>query len=134
MAKSNLKKSVRFIEIEYLKNNKNKKINRKSKIPNKSPLPMPTPLENYRQQLDQIDSEILDLLTKRFEITKKVGEYKKANNITKVQDPAREQNMLRNLSQKAQNKELNPDLIKHIWRLILDQSVIDQQKIIFYQK
>lgn len=38
-------------------------------------------LKQYRDQIDQIDEQLISLLDKRFEITKQVGDYKRANNI-----------------------------------------------------
>ncbi len=42
-------------------------------------------LDCLRSEIDQIDSEIIELLAKRMEISKKIGEYKKAHNMMVVQ-------------------------------------------------
>lgn len=38
-------------------------------------------LDKYRNEIDQLDQEIISLLDQRFEVTKQVGIYKKENNI-----------------------------------------------------
>jgi len=48
--------------------------------------PSDTPeLDALRSDIDHIDNELLDLLAKRMEISKKIGEYKKAHNMMVVQ-------------------------------------------------
>ncbi len=48
--------------------------------------PQGTPeLDSLRTEIDHIDSELIDLLAKRMEISKKIGEYKKAHNMMVVQ-------------------------------------------------
>jgi chorismate mutase len=42
-------------------------------------------LENYRKNIDELDKNLIEILAKRFEIVKKVGEYKKENNINSLQ-------------------------------------------------
>lgn len=48
--------------------------------------PTGTPeLDALRSDIDHIDSELLDLLAKRMEVSKKIGEYKKEHNMMVVQ-------------------------------------------------
>ena len=48
--------------------------------------PTGTPeLDALRTDIDHIDSELLELLAKRMDISKKIGEYKKAHNMMVVQ-------------------------------------------------
>lgn len=42
-------------------------------------------LELYRQQIDQLDSEMLELLARRMDLSGKIGELKKENNLTILQ-------------------------------------------------
>lgn len=59
-------------------------------------------LDKYRAEIDQIDQQIIELLDKRFDITKQVGEYKAKNNIP-VLNQAREDVIIN----KLKNMELN---------------------------
>ena len=52
-----------------------------------------TPLEEYRCQIDGIDRELTRLFLDRMEVTRRVGEYKRAQGIP-VLDPAREREVL----------------------------------------
>ena len=79
-------------------------------------------LELYRKQIDEIDAQIIDLLTKRFEIVKKVGEYKKERNIPPLQ-PERWQQVLQTRKNLAKEKWLNPELIEKIWNLIHEEAL-----------
>ena len=38
-------------------------------------------LSEYRQEIDAIDNEIIDLLNKRFKVTDEVGRYKQKENL-----------------------------------------------------
>lgn len=38
-------------------------------------------LNKYRAEIDQLDQQIIELLDKRFEVTKLVGEYKAENSL-----------------------------------------------------
>ncbi len=42
---------------------------------------MKNQLNNLRKQIDQIDDLIVDLLAKRMKVVKKIGRFKKRNNI-----------------------------------------------------
>jgi len=79
-------------------------------------------LELYRKQIDEIDTQIIDLLAKRFEIVKKVGEYKKERNIPPLQ-PERWQQVLQTRKNLAKEKWLNPELIEKFWNLIHEEAL-----------
>ena len=79
-------------------------------------------LEIYRRQIDEIDTQIIDLLEKRFEIIKKVGKYKKERNIPPLQ-PERWQQVLQTRKNLAKEKWLNPELIEKIWNLIHEEAL-----------
>jgi chorismate mutase len=42
-------------------------------------------LEKLRQQIDQLDDELMQILGQRMKISEKIGQYKKDNNITILQ-------------------------------------------------
>lgn len=80
-------------------------------------------LVRLRQQIDQIDDELLELLIKRFGIVKQVGEYKKKQNLPIVNE-TREEEVLKRLKQKAEEQNSNPEQIEKIWREIINSSYI----------
>ena len=56
-------------------------------------------LDELRQQIDGIDSEIIRLFQDRMDISSKIAEYKRDNNL-KIKDPARERAKLADVASK----------------------------------
>ena len=73
-------------------------------------------LEKLREEIDEIDNEILDLLNSRGEIVKKVGAVKKNLNL-EVFQPQREKEIIDRLKNKA--KTLKKSSIEAIWKEIM---------------
>ena len=80
-------------------------------------MPNANPLPKYRSQIDQIDSQILELLADRIEVVKKVGEYKKTQNLPAL-DQSRWQAVLDKLELKCQEFNLDFELVKDLWNRI----------------
>ncbi len=72
-------------------------------------------LNKYRDEIDQLDQEIIHLLDQRLEIVKQVGEYKRENQLA-VLDQGREIKIYTKIDQ--QNLK-NPDEIKAIYQEML---------------
>lgn len=51
----------------------------------KSNIPFDTDLEQLREQVNQIDDELLNLLARRMKVSEQIGEYKKVNKLTILQ-------------------------------------------------
>jgi chorismate mutase/prephenate dehydratase len=83
-------------------------------------------LKSTRQKIDQLDSQIVELLAKRFQFAKEAGEIKKASR-KDLQDLAREQSLLSALTERAEKKGLDPVLISKLYRIILEHSVSVQE-------
>jgi len=79
-------------------------------------------LKQYRNELDQVDKEIIKLLTKRFDIVKKIWEYKKKNNIWILQ-LWRWEEVLKNRKEFAKKLWVNENLIEYIWNLIHEEAL-----------
>jgi chorismate mutase/prephenate dehydratase len=71
-------------------------------------------LQELRQQIDEIDNEMLQLLNKRMEVVKKVGEFKRITN-TIIYRPEREKAIIDRLSTLNQGKLLNRSAIEAIY-------------------
>ena len=82
-------------------------------------------LNHYRNDIDSIDLQILDLIAQRFEITNKIGELKKESNM-KVFQPKRFNEILIRL--KSLNK-IPENLIDEVWGAIHEESVNEQNII-----
>ncbi len=57
-------------------------------------------LNDIRKQIDQIDSELVDLFVKRMDLTAQVADYKKANHLP-IFVPSREREILQSVAEKA---------------------------------
>jgi len=74
-------------------------------------------LNTYRDKIDTIDNEIIDLLWKRFEIIWKIWIYKKENNIKTIQSN-RWQEVLANAKKIWVERGLDPVLVWVLWNTI----------------
>ncbi len=72
-------------------------------------------LNDYRKQLDEVDSELLRLFAKRMWIARDIAEYKKAAGL-ETADPERERAVLKRVGEAAP-AELRP-YVKTIWRTL----------------
>lgn len=85
-------------------------------------------LSTVRQNIDEIDEQLIRLLAKRFEITHQVGLYKKEHNVPPV-DPEREARQLARIEKLAQDAGLSPDFAKAILRLVIDETVANHKRL-----
>jgi chorismate mutase len=79
-------------------------------------------LNQLRDQIDQVDQQIISLLAKRMEVVDQVGKLKKQYQV-KPLDASRWQQVVDARRQWAEDNQLNPDLIEKIWDLIHDQAL-----------
>lgn len=85
-------------------------------------------LDDLRKEIDIIDNNIVDLIAKRIEIVKKVGEFKKQKNIPVV-DGNRFQKVLEKVSKKAEDKNISKEFIVKIYNLLHDYMCEIEKKI-----
>ncbi|OGE30825.1 hypothetical protein A2631_04015 [Candidatus Daviesbacteria bacterium RIFCSPHIGHO2_01_FULL_44_29] len=71
-------------------------------------------LNQLRKAIDQIDAKLLDLISQRIEVVKKVGEYKKLVG-KPIKDPAREQERIDSLAVQGKALGLTKEIIAKIW-------------------
>ncbi|MBO5445746.1 MAG: bifunctional 3-deoxy-7-phosphoheptulonate synthase/chorismate mutase type II [Muribaculaceae bacterium] len=85
--------------------------------------PAGTPeLDSLRGEIDQVDNEILDLLAKRMEISKRIGEYKKQHNMMVVQ-LGRHDRIMKDRTEKGEKLGLPAPFIGKIMSAIHEESV-----------
>ncbi len=61
-------------------------------------------LNQLRNKLDEVDSKLISLFKKRLEISKKIGKYKKENDI-EILDLNREEKVIKKFLSSAQKEE-----------------------------
>ncbi len=85
--------------------------------------PTGTPeLDALRAEIDHIDSELLDLLAKRMEVSKKIGEYKRAHNMMVVQ-LGRHDTIMKDRSESGEKLGLPKEFVGKIMSVIHEESV-----------
>ena len=85
-------------------------------------------LKKLRQQIDKLDNQLLEILARRFAVTKQIGEYKKKKNLS-VQDKKREKEIFRERRIWAKRLNLNPLLIEKFFKLIIKNVKENHRKI-----
>ena len=80
-------------------------------------------LNQLRQKIDKIDIELLKLFAERFEVVKKVGEWKKQNWVTNPHDPKRWKELLQKNVSEAEELWLSVDFVENVWEEIHKESL-----------
>lgn len=75
-------------------------------------------LGSLRAEIDEIDDEILYLLSKRFSITEEVGHFKAKHNV-KEEDPTREAKQYKRMKKLSRELALPSGIEKDIWQVIM---------------
>jgi chorismate mutase len=85
-------------------------------------------LDMLRSRIDSLDNELLEILSSRVEIVKKIGQYKKENNVTALQI-GRWAQIMEDRVKLGQKLNLNDTFIKILFQLIHEDSVRMQTEI-----
>jgi len=79
-------------------------------------------LSELRQQIDEIDRQLVELLAERFRVTQRVGEHKRDHDLPAV-DPAREAAQVTRTKELARQAGLDPDIADRLLRFLIDEVV-----------
>lgn len=82
-------------------------------------------LKTLRDEIDDIDSQLVALLAKRLAVTTKVGELKSAEGMP-IFAPEREATLISKRREQAENAGLSGDLIEDILRRLIRDSYVSQ--------
>ncbi|MFV0460040.1 MAG: chorismate mutase [Actinomycetales bacterium] len=85
-------------------------------------------LAGYRQSIDNIDAALVFMLSERFKITQKVGEYKAATDQPPA-DPAREARQLARLRELSRTAQLDPEFSEKFLRFVIDEVIHHHERI-----
>ncbi|MEC8363522.1 MAG: chorismate mutase, partial [Bacteroidota bacterium] len=118
-AKQQIKPSVL---IKMMKNLKIRELSgRDAKFKNK--------LSTYRAQIDVLDANILDNLSKRMKVVNKIGTIKKNHNVSVLQSK-RWNEILEKMILNGESVGLNEEFISKIFKAIHQESINEQDKVI----
>ena len=82
-----------------------------------------------RQQIDQIDNDLLEALSKRMRISREIGQYKKEHSMPVVQT-GRYDDILNSRAADAEELGLNGDFMKTVYQAIHEESVRQQIEVL----
>jgi chorismate mutase / prephenate dehydrogenase len=82
-------------------------------------------LANYRNEIDTIDSQLVELLAQRLSVTAKVGQLKSRNGVP-IYAPEREASMIHQRREQALAQGVSPELVEDILRRIMQDSYLSQ--------
>lgn len=82
-----------------------------------------------RQQIDQIDNDLLEALSKRMRISREIGQYKKEHSMPVVQT-GRYDDILNSRATAAEELGMNGDFMKTVYQAIHEESVRQQIEVL----
>ena len=85
-------------------------------------------LSELREKIDQIDDQIIDLISRRFKLTGEIGQIKVDKRLPAL-DERREEQIISRVVKKSKDLAVNPELINSIFKSILSETVSNHQKL-----
>ncbi|MCD8289218.1 MAG: bifunctional 3-deoxy-7-phosphoheptulonate synthase/chorismate mutase type II [Prevotella sp.] len=86
-------------------------------------------ITGLRQQIDELDDQLMNLLSKRMRVCREIGQYKKEHNMTVVQ-AGRYNDILSRRGVQGSLCGMSPEFTTHIFELIHEESVRQQIEIV----
>lgn len=86
-------------------------------------------IKQLRRQIDDLDNQLIDLLSKRMRVSREIGQYKKEHNMTVFQ-ANRYNEILEKRGAQASQCGIDPDCVAEIFEQIHQESVRQQIEII----
>ena len=90
------------------------------------PSESPEELHWLRAEIDELDERLWDTIAARMDVSRRIGEWKKAHGVAPLQ-PERYQEKSEELRVKSEELGLAQDFVKHIWDLIHEESLKQQE-------
>ncbi|MEM8523115.1 MAG: bifunctional 3-deoxy-7-phosphoheptulonate synthase/chorismate mutase type II [Bacteroidota bacterium] len=85
-------------------------------------------IDHLRQEIDELDADIMNLLSQRMKVADRIGEYKKANNIAILQN-SRWQEILGTAIAQGKAKGLSEEFIKSLFKAVHQESINHQEMV-----
>lgn len=98
-------------------------------VDNKRKLPQDcTNITEVRNEIDNIDCEIIKLLSERFGYVREVVKYKEKTN-TGIEATDRRAAVIESRRKWAEEGNINPDVIENIYNTLIEYFIIEEKKI-----
>jgi chorismate mutase len=88
-------------------------------------------LDQFRQEIDALDLQIIEALGKRFEVCRQVAQFKKKENIPMMQ-PERVKEVKQRRQELGAKYSIDPDFMLNLYSLIIQESCRIEDVIIEY--
>ncbi len=85
-----------------------------------------TELNWLRAEIDELDETLWDTIAARMEVSKRIGEWKKAHGVAPLQ-PERYQTIVERINELTNERGLSTDFALHVWELIHKESLKAQE-------
>lgn len=85
-------------------------------------------IEDLRSQIDSIDKEMIQMMGNRMKVARKIGKYKKANNIAILQQERWNEIIDKTMNQ-AEPLGLSKDFVSQLLRIVHQESINHQEEI-----
>ncbi len=86
-------------------------------------------LDFMRQDISQLDEDLINLLGQRMKVARNIGEFKKKNGMTILQ-PKRWDEILTKSFEQGEKNQLSKEFIAKLFRAVHDESIDQQEKVI----
>ena len=86
-------------------------------------------IEDVRNAIDQLDTNIIELLGKRFQYVKEIVKYKPTDKKSIVALP-RLNAVISSRRELASQNGLSPDVIENVYRMLIDYFIAEEEKLI----
>ena len=86
-------------------------------------------LNHYREEIDEIDGHLIEMLSDRMKVVEKIGKLKAENNVAVLQS-SRWQSILNSVATSADQMKLKKEFVEYIFKAIHEESINVQSKII----
>lgn len=85
-------------------------------------------IDELRARIDELDNDLLEILSNRMKVSEEIGKYKKENNITILQ-PGRWDKILEKVFAKGNQKGLDNEFLEKVFKAIHQASIDKQTEI-----
>jgi len=84
-------------------------------------------LDELRDEIEEIDAEIVESIARRTYVVESVAQVKKKRGM-EIHDPEREEEVLDRVAERAEALDIDPDDVREVFELLMDISKKEQRR------
>lgn len=85
-------------------------------------------LEDYRKEINRVNAEIVDAVSRRMNVVEEIGEYKKENNM-EIKDAGREEEVKQQFEKLFEREDLSPEKGRELAELLIGMAVEEEKGV-----